>query len=88
MLLFVECKKEIHSKIPQGHYSDSNYFRQVKIPFHLVGKDPDDQIVQTQSHERDGEKGEIFGSDVIVLTFKCPKPVPKIVGGSSQDKPA
>ena len=46
----------------------------------------DDEVVESESDQRDDKERDILPRNLGALAFKCPKPIPKIVVGSSEDE--
>ena len=83
---WLEGEEIVHREIPNGDYTDSEYFGEIEVHFQFPMEKEHKQIVDSQSDNRDQEEFSVFNGDVCVGALKCPKPIPKIVVGSSEDE--
>ena len=83
---WLEGEEIVHREIPNGDYTDSEYFGEIEVHFQFPMEKEHKQIVDSQSDNRDQEEFSVFNGDVCVGALERPQPVPYIVVGGGKDE--
>lgn len=81
-----ECEKKIREEVPHRGATNGENLAEIEIPFQLVGQNPQNQRIDSQSDSRHNHESAVFCRDMFVGALERPQPVKDIIRSGRADE--